>query len=179
MTFRRWGRFAAAALLLVFGAMPARAQQTAAAPQALVVTASNRTAAGEAARGAARANDRARPGDVLHYTLTFRNVTDRNVTGITLANPLPAGVRYVGGSAQATRDDARLEYSADGGRSYSPQPMEEVVIDGRKVTRPIAPERYTHVRWTVTGFVSPGATVVAEFDARVDAGSPAPATSGR
>lgn len=171
-------RFAVAALLLVVGGLPAQAQQ-AATPQALVVTASNRTAAADAARGAARNNDQARPGDVLHYTLTFRNVNDRAVTGVTLANPLPAGVRYVANSAQATRQDARAEYSADGGKTFSTQPMEEVVVDGRAVTRPIPAERFTHVRWIVTGTVAPGATVVAEFDARVNAGSPAPAVRGR
>jgi len=173
------GRIAVAVLLLVVGVVPARAQQAQAAPQALVVTASNRTATADAARGAKRADDRARPGDVLHYTLTFTNVTPAPVRGVTLANPLPAGVHFVGGSARATREDARAEYSADGGKTFSTQPVEEVVVDGRTVTRPVAPERFTHVRWTVAGSVAPGATVVAEFDARVNAGSPAPAVRGR
>jgi uncharacterized repeat protein (TIGR01451 family) len=161
--------------LLFAAAVPAVAQQQ--APQAFAVTATNRTAA-QAPRGQ-RTDDRARPGDVVRYRLTFTNVTRGQVRGVTLANPLAAGMRFVGGSARADRGDARLEYSADGGRTFSAQPMEEVVVDGRRVRRAGAAERYTHVRWTVDGNVAPGATVVAEFDARVGAGTPAPATGGR
>ena len=161
--------------LIFAAAVPAAAQQG--TPQAFTVTATNRTAA-QAPRGA-RSDDRARPGDVVRYRLTFTNVTRGAVRGVTLANPLAAGMRFVGGSAKADRGDARLEYSADGGRTFSAQPMEEVVVDGRRVQRPVPAERYTHVRWIVDGNVAPGATVVAEFDARVGAGTPAPATRGR
>jgi len=162
------------ALLLAVAATPAVAQQR----QALVVTAQNRTAAAEQTAGRKRSDDRARPGDVLRYRLTFTNVTPGAVRGVTLANPLPAGVRFVGGSARTERGDARVEYSADGGRTFSAQPMEEAVVDGRAVTRPVPAERYTHVRWTVGGALAPGATVVAEYDARVSAGSQAPAVTG-
>jgi len=157
---------------LFVAALPAAAQQG--TQQALTVTASNRTAA-----QAERTDDRARPGDVVRYRLTFTNITRGPVRGVTLANPLAAGMRFVGGSARADRSDARLEYSADGGRTFSAQPMEEVVVDGERVRRPVPAERYTHVRWTVDGTVAPGATVVAEFDARVGTGTPAPAPGGR
>jgi hypothetical protein len=45
------------------------------------------------------------------------------------------------------------------------------------VQRAAAPEKYTHVRWTVGGFVAPGATVVAEFDVRFGASAPADSTA--
>lgn len=153
-------------LPLLLCAVPALAQgsQT---PQALVVTATNRTQAAEAARGTARRDDHARPGDVLRYRLTFTNTAGRPVRGVNLSNPLPGGVRFVAGSVRSSRDDARPEYSADGGRTFSQQPMEDVVVEGRRVRRPVAPEQYTHVRWTVDGWVAPGATVTAEFDARL------------
>ncbi|HEX8275812.1 MAG TPA: hypothetical protein VF615_24465 [Longimicrobiaceae bacterium] len=151
--------------LLVMCALPARAQQ--AAPSPLAVTATNRTLAAETAAGAPRKDERARPGDVLRYRLTFTNTAGRPVRGVNLANPLPQSFRFVGGSTRASRDDARAEYSADGGRTFSAQPMEEVVVEGRRVRRAVAPERYTHVRWTVDGWVAPGATVTAEFDARL------------
>lgn len=160
-----------AALVLALGSATAQAQR-AAQPQALVVTAENRTAAADAARRDDRA---ARPGDVMRYRLTFTNVAGRPIRGVTLANPLPAGIRMVAGTARASREDARAEYSADGGRTFSAQPMEDVVVDGRTVRRPVPAERYTHVRWTVDGSVAAGATVVAEYDARI--GAP-PAGSG-
>ncbi len=150
--------------LLVLCALPLRAQG---APSPLAVTATNRTLAAEAARGAARPDDRVRPGDVLRYRLVFTNTAGRPVRGVNLANPLPRSFRLVGGSVRSSRADARPEYSADGGRTFSAQPEEEVVVEGRRVRRPVAPERYTHVRWTVDGWVAPGATVTAEFDARL------------
>ncbi|HEU0013995.1 MAG TPA: hypothetical protein VFQ45_09945 [Longimicrobium sp.] len=163
---------AVAALAL---ALPAQAQQ-----KAIELTVANTTAQADAARGARRPTAEARPGDVLHYRLLFTNTTPAAVQGIKIANPLPAGVRFVAGSARATRDDARVEYSADGGRTFSAQPMEEATVDGRTVQRPVPAERYTHVRWTVEGRVAPGATVTAEFDARVQDAErkPTPATPG-
>lgn len=152
-------------LPLALAAAPARAQQ-APEPAPLTVTAVNRTGAAEAERGAPRADEHVRAGDVLRYRLVFTNTAGRPVRGVNLANPLPGSFRFVGGSARATRPDARAEYSVDGGATFSPQPMEEVTVEGRRVRRPVAPERYTHVRWTVDGWVAPGATVTAEFDAR-------------
>lgn len=154
-------------LALLLGALPVRAQV--AAPPALTVTARNQTAAAEAAVGAPRRDDRVRAGDVLRYRLTFTNVGKQRVRGVELKNPLPPQFRFVAGSAQASREDTKVEYSIDGGRTFSPQPMEEVVVDGRRVQRAAPPEKYTHVRWTVGGWVAPGATVTAEFDARLAA----------
>ena len=159
-----------ALLGLALAAAPLGAQE---APAPLTVVAANRTAQAEAARGTPRADAAARPGDVVRYTLTLRNPGGERIRGVTLANPVAAGMRFVGGSARSSRDDVRTEYSADGGRSWSAQPTEEVVVEGRRVRRPVPAERYTHVRWTIDGWVAPGATVTAEFDARLGA-APAP-----
>ena len=56
--------------------------------------------------------------------------------------------------------------------------METVTIDGRPVERAVAPERYTGVRWIVGGWVNPGATITAEFEARLARVVPAPAEPG-
>jgi len=152
----------AAALL---ASAPLTAQQ--AQEPALRVTAENRTAAEAARAGHARADQNARPGDVVRYRLTFTNTAGRPVRRVQLSNPLAGGMQFVASSVRASRQDAQAEYSIDGGRTFSAQPMEEVVIEGRRVRRPASPERYTNVRWIVDGFVAPGATVVAEFDARI------------
>ena len=172
---RKMTLFTAFLALAFAGAAPAAAQRAAAAPSPLTVTVENRTAQAEKARGGARTDEHARPGDVLRYRLSFRNPGTGNVRGVKLANPVAAGMRFVGGSATSSRTDARLEFSADGGRTFSAQPMEEVADEqGRTVRRPVPSERYTHVRWTIDGSVAPGATVTAEFDARVNAGSETP-----
>lgn len=155
---------------LLLCALPAHAQTPSGRP-AVTLTARNQTAAAEAARGAPRRDERVHAGDVLHYRLTFTNVGRDRVRNVELRNPLPVEFRFVPGSAQASRADAKVEYSIDGGKTFSPQPMEEAVVDGRRVLRAASPEKYTHVRWTVGGWVAPGATVTAEFDARL-AGAP-------
>lgn len=155
----------------------ARAQAPVAPPQPLQVRVVNLTA-GEAARaGKARRDTAAVPGDLLRYTLTFVNRLPRAVTGVALANPLPAGVEFVAGSPRATQAAARVEFSADGGASWSAQPMESVIEDGRAVRRPIAPARYTGVRWLLDGQVGTRDSVVAEFSARVRGGPSRPATA--
>lgn len=163
-------------LLLSGGALSAQAPQ---GPQPLVISADNRTAAADADRGAPRRDDRVRPGDVLRYRLRFTNVAGRPVRAVELANPLPAEFRFVAGSAKADRMDARAEYSVDGGKTFSAQPMEEVVVDGRRVRRPAPPEKYTHVRWTVGGWVAPGATVTAEYEAQFAASPRGTSTTAR
>ena len=151
--------------------VPAFAQK-----QALVVTAENRTAL--ASKGGRHNDAIAHAGDVLRYKLTFTNVAVRPVRQVALQNPMAAGLEFVAGSAKVSRTDAQAEYSVDGGKSWSARPMETVMVDGKSVERAVSPERYSAVRWIVSGFVAPGATVTAEFEARVAsraAVSPAPA----
>ena len=138
---------------------PRLAAAPAQAPKTLVVTARNLTA--ETARVA-------KPGDVIRYGLVFTNVTAGPVKNIQFVDPIPAGMGYVLGSAAADRP-VRLEYSIDGGKSYSAQPVIAVVQDGKTVEQPAPRERYTHVRWTVLGSLAPGAKVTAEFRTQVNA----------
>ena len=161
---------AATLLTLVVVAAPvglAHAQQAAGNAPSLQVVAVNRTAAAEAAAGARRADSTVHAGDVVRYTLTFTNRGTQPVRTVAIQNPVAAGLQFVAGSAKASRADARTEYSLDGGRTWSPRPMETVVVDGRQVERPVAAERYTAVRWVMGGAVAPAATVTAEFEARL------------
>jgi uncharacterized repeat protein (TIGR01451 family) len=154
------------------------AQQPAvSAPNALLVSAENRTATAAAVRGARRNDATAHAGDVLRYKLTFTNTAGRPVRQVALQNPMAPGLEFVGGSAKVSRADARAEYTADGGKTWSARPMETVMVDGKSVERAVAPERFSGVRWVVSGFVAPRSTVTAEFEARVAsrvAAAPAP-----
>ena len=153
-------------VVLTVGA-PVRAQAPAKPASALAVTAENRTAMAAAAQGAKRTDAAVHAGDVLRYKLTFTNIAGRPVRQVALQNPVASGLQFVAGSASSSRQDARAEYSADHGATWSAKPMETVTIDGKRVERAVAPERYTGVRWIVDGWVSPGATVTAQFEARL------------
>jgi uncharacterized repeat protein (TIGR01451 family) len=156
-----------ALLLALTFAAPLLAQTPARPASALAVTAENRTALAAAARGAKRTDAAVHAGDVLRYRLTFTNTAGRPVRQVALQNPVAKGLQFIPGSASVSRQDARAEYSADNGATWSVKPMETVTIDGKRVERAVAPERYTGVRWIVDGWVSPGATVTAQFEARL------------
>ena len=153
------------AMLLVTCAAGVRAQGGAPA-RPLVVTAENLMAKG-------RANSEAVvPGDMLRYRLHFTNRNSGDVRGVVFTNPVPTGLRYVDGSAGADRDDVLVEYSADGGKTYSTRPMVSAVVGGKRVQTPAPPAQYTHVRWTVRGSIASGASVTAEFRAELPAAHP-------
>ena len=125
-------------------------------PKALVITAHNETASGRENSAVAK------PGDVIRYALVFTNVTTGPVKNIQFVDPIPQGTVYVLGTAAADHP-VRIEFSIDGGKSYSAQPTIAVTQDGKTVERPAPADRYTHVRWTVLGSLAPGAKVMAEF----------------
>ena len=141
-------------------------------PKPLVITAENLMAS-DARHAALEAEGGDRnavlPGDVVLYRLTFTNTADVPVRAVELKDPLPAGLRYVTGTATADREDVAVAYSIDGGLTYSAQPMIETMENGRRVERPAPPELFTHIRWIVGGWVEPGAQVVAEFRAQLPA----------
>jgi len=151
---------AGALLITCAGALSAQRPPRPARP--LVVTAQNLNAASRGSQSQA-----VLPGDVLKYQLRFTNQNPGDVRGVVFTNPVPAGLRYVDGSADADRQDVTVEYSADGGKTFAATPMVTEVVDGKRVQRPAAPEQYTHVRWTVQGSLAPGATVTAEFRAEL------------
>lgn len=147
------------------GAAPLAAQT--AEPKPLVITTVNITAESAKKAGQER-NDKAmaRPGDVLGYSLAFTNVTHGPVTNVQFVDPLPQGLVYRTGSARADKP-VRIEYSIDGGKSYTARPTIVVVENGKRVEKPAPREAYTHIRWTVSGPLAPGAQVTAGFQAEV------------
>ncbi len=153
--------------LLMLGALlaaPLAAQER----QALVITAQNLSAGDEEHQALVERGGDANallPGDVVHYRLMFTNITAERVQQVQFVDPIPAGLRYVEASAVVDREDVDIEFSIDGGQTFSATPMIEEVIDGETRQVPAPPERFTHVRWTVQGWVQPGAQVTAEFRA--------------
>lgn len=143
-------------------------------PEALVVTAENLMAGDKRHRAwAEQGGDPTDvlPGDAVRFTLRFTNTTEQPVRDVVFSNPVPEGLRYVAESATASIAETTITYSIDGGTSYSAQPMIEVTEEGERRSMPAPPEAYTHVRWTVTDWVQPGAQVTAEFRAELPAPS--------
>ncbi len=163
-------QFRNAWLLLALGALawavPAAAQE----PQALVISAANLMAGDQRHQElAAQGQDSSSllPGDVVRYELVFTNIISDSVRNVQFTDPVPEGLQYVGGTARSDREDVVIEYSIDGGQTYTAQPMREVVENGLRVMRAAPPQTYSHIRWRVGGWIQPGAQVTAEFRARL------------
>jgi uncharacterized repeat protein (TIGR01451 family) len=151
------------AALMVAAPLAAQTAQ----PKPLAITAMNLTADSAKKAGHERSDKAmARPGDMLGYNIAFTNVTHGPVTHVQFVDPMPRGLMYRTGSARADKP-VSIEYSIDGGKSYTAKPMVVVVENGKRVEKPAPREAYTHIRWTVPGPLAPGAQVTAGFQAEV------------
>lgn len=151
---------------LLFPADPAASQERGAA---LRILAENVTALQDQDRRAAGPSAPLVPGDVVRYTLVLTNTTAGDIRNVEFVDPIPTGLVIELGTAGAEREDVTVEFSIDGGNTWSLEPQVQEQVEGRTVTRPAPAERYTHVRWRVQGFLPPAAEVTAWFRARLPA----------
>lgn len=106
------------------------------------------------------------PGDVLRYTLSGENKSDRPVNNLTLNQPIPKGTVYVLKSAFAANNN-KLTYSIDGGRNFVENPTVKVTLpDGKVETKPAPANVYTHIRLQVPS-VAAKTTVKATYQIQV------------
>jgi uncharacterized repeat protein (TIGR01451 family) len=90
-----------------------------------------------------------RPGETIRYVVTASNISDRTIKKLVVKQPIPKGSVYVLGSATLPKvEGATLDYSIDGGKTYSEKPTIRVKLEnGEVVTRPAPDNMYTNVRW--------------------------------
>ncbi|WP_413199645.1 hypothetical protein [Nostoc piscinale] len=87
-----------------------------------------------------------KPGDILRYTLTGENTSDRPLKNLTLNQPIPKGMIYILKSANFT-GDAKITYSIDGGSSFVTNPTFKFTLpNGKLETKPAPATAYTHIR---------------------------------
>lgn len=110
-----------------------------------------------------------KPGDVLRYTVTGANQSDRPVKNLVVNQAVPQGMVYALGSATAsTNSAAKITYSIDKGSSFVEKPMVQVKLPNGKVEMKPAPaEAYTNIRWTFASAVSPKGAVKAMYQVKV------------
>ncbi|MBE9004185.1 DUF11 domain-containing protein [Fortiea sp. LEGE XX443] len=88
------------------------------------------------------------PKDILRYTLTGENRSDRPIKNLTLNQPIPQGMVYILQSANFT-SNAKITYSIDGARSFVENPTIKVTLANGKVeTKPAPASAYTHIRFS-------------------------------
>lgn len=103
------------------------------------------------------------PGDVLVYTLTYRNVGNAPVKGAVVNDAVPEGTILMPGSVKGEK--AVVSFSVDGGKSFVPFParLQVASMHGAPVEKPAPPESYTHIRWTAQSPLAPGESRKATF----------------
>jgi len=107
------------------------------------------------------------PGDVLVYTLTYRNAGNVAAADAAIVNPVPKGTVYRLNSASGS--DAEITLSIDNGQTWQKPPAMVQVkkSDGTVEMKPAPPERHTHVRWIIKKPVQPGQSGQLSFKATV------------
>lgn len=107
-----------------------------------------------------------KPGDDVEYAVTAVNAGDSPATHLVPSAKIPAGTTYVEGSAKAPH--AHVEFSLDGGKTWSAQPTVTVKGPaGTPVVKKADPALYTAVRFVADGALEPHQSLVSRYDVRV------------
>jgi uncharacterized repeat protein (TIGR01451 family) len=162
-TSRRWLGVLAAVALLCSGAGQA------AGPDVKVQLMGSYQTAGNAHAKWASLDDKTKvaPGDRILYKIQVTNHGDRDARHASALGPIPAGTTFVAGTA-TTSADLRVDYSVDGGKSFSASPTITVTDkDGKTQVVPAPAERYTTVRWTWNAPLPAGAEANVSYEVKV------------
>jgi uncharacterized repeat protein (TIGR01451 family) len=128
------------ALALILAAAPLHAQQSGPIETRLEARKVVRAADGQEAF--APATD-AKPGDVIEYAATYRNVSRQPVRSLEATLPIPANTEFVPGSVKPAGAKASLD-----SRSWSDLPLKRKVRrDGREVEEQVPVREYRYLRW--------------------------------
>ena len=104
------------------------------------------------------------PGEEVIFVNTYANQGQEPADAVTINNPIPEHMTYVGGSA--TGENTIVTYSVDGGQSFGPL-LELKVTEADGSQRPAAAVDVTHIRWERTTPLAPGEEARVEFRARL------------
>lgn len=150
-----------AAITLLLAALPVVAEVTLTTQVQRVVPGEPATRAGNEALEAVTD---VRPGDVIRYTIVFRNESAMDVAGgsVVITNPLPEGTVYLDGTAAG--DSTQITFSVDGELFADPGSL--TVTDGTGTRRAAAAD-YRSIRWAYAPRLPAGAAGEVSFDVRM------------
>lgn len=109
------------------------------------------------------------PQDVLRYTISGQNLSDRPVKNLNINQPIPKNMIYILNSATVnTTKIAKITYSIDGGHNFVEKPTVQVTLPNGKVETRSAPAKaYTHLRWNFSTAVAAKTTVQGSYQVQV------------
>ncbi len=107
------------------------------------------------------------PGDVIRYTIAYRNGGKSEGRDATIVDPVPKGTTYIPGSAAG--EGAEITFSLDGKTFQAPPQLKYRVRqpDGSEAELLASPDMYTHIRWKLLKPVAPGGAGAVSFKVKV------------
>jgi uncharacterized repeat protein (TIGR01451 family) len=113
----------------------------------------------------------AQPGEIVEYRVTVTNISDETFTSANAAivGPVPATTIYLANSASPRGVEANLEFSADGGQTFSEKPvLEKTNEQGEKELVEALPEEYTATRWALLTPLEPAQSLTFKYRVTVN-----------
>jgi uncharacterized repeat protein (TIGR01451 family) len=124
----------------ILAAVPLHAQQPGPIETTLEARKVIRAADGKESFAAATA---AKPGDVIEYVATYRNVTRRPVRNLEATLPIPGNTEFVPGSPNPAAAKASVD-----SRSWADMPLKRKAMrDGREIEETVPLRDYRYLRW--------------------------------
>ena len=104
------------------------------------------------------------PGSEVLYVVTYENMGEKPASKVTITNPVPSVMEYVGQSASTQQAD--VTFSVDGGVSYAS--LDALTVTGEDGNRrPATSLDVTNVRWQLIAPILPGNAGSVEYRARL------------
>jgi uncharacterized repeat protein (TIGR01451 family) len=92
-----------------------------------------------------------KPGQLIEYALVYSNISDRDLTEVSIIGPIPPNTQYLADSAQPSKD-AIPEFSIDNAVTFQPEPVKYKVRlpDGSEEEKIATADMYTQIRWKLS-----------------------------
>jgi uncharacterized repeat protein (TIGR01451 family) len=87
-----------------------------------------------------------KPGDIVRYVIVAANSGSDPATHLVPQGKIPSGTAYEAGSASKS-DALHVEFSLDGGKTWSAKPTVKVQTSAGLVLKPADPSSFTTLRW--------------------------------
>jgi len=111
-------------------------------------------------------NAQLKPGDVVRYVIVASNTGADAARNLTPVGQVPAGTAFQAGSV-ASKDGVRVEYSLDGGKTWSAAPTIKVHTAAGDAIKKADPATYTSVRWVDQKPLGPKTSATFAYTVRV------------
>lgn len=107
------------------------------------------------------------PGDVLRYTITYKNEGRAEARETVIVDPVPEGTVYISGSAEGKNTE--ITFSLDGNKFETPLMLRYTIkqADGTDKEYTATPDMYTHLKWKLRKPVLPDSSGTLSFRVKV------------